>query len=185
MTTFGEFLVRFPELGNLTLYTEKSDFFFSIHEALTSGRGTDRQAEAGAKAIRRERERAQERENQDQALRDAGVTLPTGRATVTGEIVSARLKDTAYGTQLKLTVRSDDGYTVWGSAPSPITVPHGGCDELKGARIEFTATVSPAEPGGLFGFFKRPKLGTFNGPPSSLAVLDSDGTYPVRDRLSE
>ncbi len=190
MTSLDEYIDQYPELSELAARAQTSDFLWSVYQALSAGRGTPRQAEAAAKSLRsigRYDAAKAERKAADDALAASGVRIPTGRVTFSGEIVSATLKDTDFGTSLKITVRSDDGWTAWGSAPSPITVPYvgddgGGLDGLKGARVTITATLSEPSEGatGVFGFFKRPKLVAFDGLPTALADGGrGNGKYPA------
>ena len=134
----------------------------------------ERQAEYAAEqaakaAAREERLAAQaEREARATALIEAGVTVPTGKTTVTGVVVSIKAKETFYTysgeVTLKMLVESDEGYRVWGSVPRSL---EGGSDFRdgqyvavrgveEGDTVTFTATLEPSDSDPLFGFFKRP-----------------------------
>jgi len=76
----------------------------------------------------------------------------TGDAvTVTGEITSMKLKETAYGSRWVMTVRDDRGFTVWGTVPSAIT------DADRGSRVTLTAQITASDSDASFGFYKRPR----------------------------
>lgn len=127
-------------------------------------------AEQAAKAAAREARLAAkaEREARSQALMEAGVTVPTGRTTVTGVVVSIKAEETFYTysgeVTLKMLVESDEGYRVWGTVPRSLEggseyrdgqyVAVRGVDE--GDTVTFTATLQPSDNDPLFGFFKRP-----------------------------
>lgn len=77
---------------------------------------------------------------------------PSGRVVITGEVVSVKWRDSDWGATLKMVVKSDDGYKVWGSVPRDLDIDEGDRD----VRVEFTATVEPSVDDRAFGFFKRP-----------------------------
>lgn len=92
---------------------------------------------------------------------------PEGRMAIEGEVVSVKWKDSDYGGSLKMTVKTDDGYLVWGSVPSVLcsikTIIGEGEDSWvtykdvgRGDRVRFTGTVTPSDTDKKFGFFKRP-----------------------------
>lgn len=127
-------------------------------------------AEQAAKAAAREARLAAkaEREARSAALMEAGVTVPTGRTTVTGVVVSIKAEETYYTysgeVTLKMLVESDEGYRVWGTVPRSL---EGGGDYRdgqyvavrgveEGDTVTFTATLQPSDNDPLFGFFKRP-----------------------------
>jgi hypothetical protein len=113
--------------------------------------------------------RAAERE----AERAAAEDCPTGRVQVSGVVLKTEVRDSQFGTQYKMTVKTDGGYIVWGSIPSDLqlieeTIEHP-ADEHgdawtetrqrsleRGERVTFTATISPSDTDPKFGFFKRP-----------------------------
>jgi len=70
---------------------------------------------------------------------------------IVGEVVSVRERETPYGSQLKMVVRGDDGWAVWGTVPAAL----GGV--AKGDRVRFVADVSRSENDSGFGFFRRPR----------------------------
>lgn len=94
-------------------------------------------------------QRAAEREAQAQALRDAGVRVPTGRGTVVGTVISVKGVESAYGFVTKMLVQSDEGWKVWGTMPRSL-------DAEVGNRVTFKASITQSDDDPVFGFFSRP-----------------------------
>jgi hypothetical protein len=117
---------------------------------------SDRQVEAAVRAIARDAEHAARqvaRASQEEALRESGVSCPTGRATVTGEVIAVKwVAGFGYNAPdtKKLVVKSDEGWKVYVTAASSIY------DADKGTRVRFTCNVTPSDDDPLFGFGKRP-----------------------------
>lgn len=75
---------------------------------------------------------------------------PVGKETIQGEIINISTKfDDYYGPKEVMTVKLDNGSTVWGTLPKALQ------DSETGAKIQFTATFTAA-PCGKHSFFKRP-----------------------------
>lgn len=72
-----------------------------------------------------------------------------GRTQVRGVIQSAKGKEGPYGWVLKLVVKDDSGFKVYGNCPSALS-------PEKGDRIEFVATLKQSDDDPTFGFFSRP-----------------------------
>lgn len=104
------------------------------------GRLTPRQLAAVQRSIRRDRAEAR--------------TAPVveGRGEITGEVMTVREQDTAYGWTVKMRVRDDRGFEVWGTMPKALV--DAGAEE--GARVAFVATVEASRDDETFGFFRRP-----------------------------
>lgn len=121
-------------------------------------------AEQAATAIaREERQAAQvERAARAEALLGAGVTVPSGKTTITGSVVSIKVQDDYYsgGVSLKMLVESDEGWKVWGSVPRALWASSDATVRV-GDSVTFTATVEPSADDVLFGFFKRPTKASF------------------------
>lgn len=94
-------------------------------------------------AIRRQAEREQD------AIEHPAAPVVEGRINITGTILVTKWQDSDYGGSLKMMVRDDRGFRVWGTVPSKLTVE-------KGDRVTFTATVEASRDDETFGFFKRP-----------------------------
>ncbi|MDR1213735.1 MAG: hypothetical protein LBK54_06610 [Propionibacteriaceae bacterium] len=80
--------------------------------------------------------------------------VPEGRVTVTGTVVGRKLIETFYTytgeVHVKITVRDDRGFKVYGTASKDIR------DVERGDRVTFTAALEPSRDDDTFGFFKRP-----------------------------
>jgi hypothetical protein len=74
---------------------------------------------------------------------------PTGKQTVKGKVVSVKCWEDYYGMQVKMTVRLENGATVYGSLPKAIPMDYRGI-------IEFSATFEHAKDDSTHSFFKRP-----------------------------
>jgi len=83
------------------------------------------------------------------AERASAKDCPKGRMVIRGVVVSVKEQENDYGTRTVMTVKSPDGWLVWGTVPSSIGVE-------KGDEVEFTATVEPSANDSKFGFYKRP-----------------------------
>jgi hypothetical protein len=104
-------------------------------------------------------------------------SVPVGgphKLVIEGEVLKVTVREYTlpYGggvsATLKVTVKDDRGFVVWGTLPAAIEqVARGAAGEqwhdketiewLKGKRVRFTATVEAREAG--FGVFKRPSKG--------------------------
>jgi len=88
---------------------------------------------------------------------------PVGRVVFSGEIVKVKHTIGAYGPQTKIIVQSDDGWRCWVSCPVAILrdAPKvQGISEdygnLKGLRVQLTATLEQSKDDAGFAFGKRP-----------------------------
>ena len=98
--------------------------------------------------------------------------IVNGKQIITGEIISTKVVDGfAYGQRVvKMVVKDDRGFKVWGTVPQAILdagvyrsemkfdadANYWNYDVLKGQRVTFTATVQASNDDDKFGFFKRP-----------------------------
>jgi len=82
-----------------------------------------------------------------EAEKAAAANCPEGRVVITGEVLSTKVQYTAFGEVVKMLVKAETGFKVWGTCPANIQ---------RGMKIEFTATVTPSKDDPKFGFFKRP-----------------------------
>lgn len=77
---------------------------------------------------------------------------PEGRQTVEGAIISTKVIEGEYGTQIKMLVQLLDGNKVWCTVPSAL-------DSVAcGLAVRFTATFTRSTTDVHFAFAKRPKL---------------------------
>jgi len=108
-------------------------------------------SEKFVQAILRQRQFKVERE-QRKVIEEATLTdVIEGRGEVTGEVLTLKWQDNAYGGALKMLVKDDRGFKLWGTVPRAIDQ-----HAERGSRVKFVATVEakPGEKG--FGFFSRP-----------------------------
>ena len=111
-------------------------------------------------------QRRPEIEAKRKAERDAAAPVPEGRHQVVGTVLKTDLRETNYGPTLKMLVKAEEGYLLWGTVPASL-------DDLsrqeiladgtvvapkfdKGCKVQFTATLTPSDNDPKFGFFKRP-----------------------------
>lgn len=160
-----------PELARLVSaeYEGATGFMADMRAAVLSGQPSDKQTAAAVNAVRRDDERKQERA----ALVASGVTCPTGRLTVDAEVVWVDARDTDWGIQYRMRIRTADGWNAMGNVPKdllryappeyqsnlsdplPLTDP---VDWLKGRQVRITATFAPSDKYQLSGDFKRPTV---------------------------
>lgn len=98
------------------------------------------------KAVRR----IMEKDAQDKAM-SAPVPATESRMVIAGTVLTVKEQFSAYGSTLKMLVRDDRGFKVWGSMPSAIAGE--GC---KGRKVTFTAKVTVSDDDETFGFYSRP-----------------------------
>jgi hypothetical protein len=112
---------------------------------------SDKQIAAVKTALVRDAERA-EREAVWATESELAADAPTGKVTVTGEILSLKSQETMYGSTLKMIVKTEAGWKLWVTVPSGITAQDG----LPGHKVTLTATVTPSDRDPKFAFGKRP-----------------------------
>lgn len=107
------------------------------------------QRDAVLKGIARDAERAAREAERETEVK---VPCPTGKITVTGEIVKLDTTDGYMPGDIRyvMTVKDDTGFLVWGTRPSALSRVE------KGDRVTFTASVEQSDRDECFGFFKRP-----------------------------
>lgn len=134
-------------------------YFDLIHKCNRYGSLSEKQVDAALKAKEREEGFASRR-----LAEAAAVTaeFPSGRQDVEGEIISARVKDSDFGTSYKMLVKLTDGNKVWGTIPETLWEQlhriddEYSIDAFRGCQVKFTATFEVSRDDEHFGFFKRP-----------------------------
>lgn len=91
-----------------------------------------------------------DREIQREQEHAAAEDVPEGRHTVTGTIVKLEYRESQWGGSLKMALKTDRGFVLWGTVPSGVENPQ------KGDKVEITATLERSERDPKFGFYKRP-----------------------------
>ena len=123
---------------------------------------SEKQIAAVKTALVRDAERAERKEvwaTEAELAADA----PTGKVTVTGEIVSTKWQESMYGSTHKMILKTEAGWKLW------VTVPTSVNDDLEmlrkesgvnlqyeGKTVTLTATVTPSDDDPKFAFGKRP-----------------------------
>ena len=79
------------------------------------------------------------------------VPAASGRVMVKGEVLTIREQDGFYGPQIKMLVKAEDGWKVWGTVPAAIAA-----EVEKGSVVEFAASLKQSDNDEYFGFFSRP-----------------------------
>ena len=145
------------ELRGLNAY-RTDNFLGSLRaQLMKKGKLSDRQIECIQPAIAKRAAWDAERAAK-QAAEDALPKSPVvegKKVELTGEVLSTKWRDGYYGPQLKMLVRDERGFKVWGSVPK--TIAGEGEGELKGKTITFIAEVKKSDDDEHFGFFKRPR----------------------------
>ena len=92
-----------------------------------------------------------EREAKRAAEAEAAAPVPAfdGRAKVTGKVLTTKVVEGQFGSQIKMLVQADAGWKVWGTVPSSIS-------PEKGDLVSFEARVERSTDDTKFGFFSRP-----------------------------
>ena len=79
------------------------------------------------------------------------VPVVEGRVLVKGEVLTVKEQEGFYGFQIKMLVKSESGFKLWGTVPSALVG-----EVEKGSVVEFSAAVKPSDDDQYFGFFSRP-----------------------------
>ena len=139
--------------GLKSCYGSPNRFVQDVMDRLIKyGKLSEGQIEAVIGAVERDAERA-EREEVWATEAKLAADAPTGKVTVTGEIVSVKSQETMYGSTLKMVVKTEAGWKLWVTVPSSIM----GTDEkITGKTVTLTATVTPSDRDSKFAFGKRP-----------------------------
>jgi len=130
---------------------DSHDFLRDMKKSLAEwGKLTDGQLRAVVNWKRRADERAAESKREITAG-----PIEAGRYSMTGTVLNVKWQEGDFGTQLKMLVELDGGNRVWGTCPAAISH-HLPEDEIKGRKVNFTATVKPKAGDPHFGYFSRP-----------------------------
>lgn len=106
-----------------------------------------------------------------EAEKEAAEDCPEGRVEVKGKVLKVELRDGRYGETLKMTVKADGGFLVWGTVPSSLALFEAEEEDWgkrqrgleRGDRVTFTATITRSDRDSKFGFFKRPTKAVWEG----------------------
>ena len=148
------FIEANPVIGGIPAHLEEfgyNDFLADINRKFQKYANlSEKQVAAVQKSMERDVEWAAKRA-QDAAEAALALDVPEGRQAIKGEVVSIKWHDSEYGGTLKMVVKAEQGWKVWGSVPEAIAV-----EVEVGDTVTFTATVTRSDRDPKFGFFKRP-----------------------------
>lgn len=88
------------------------------------------------------------REAEDKA--NAKPVVAGNGIVIRGTVLAKKWQDSHYGETLKMLVKDDRGFKVWGTVPSAVSIE-------RGDKVAFTANVEASKDDETFGFFKRPR----------------------------
>jgi hypothetical protein len=149
--------VRFSAVPSLDTPNEENTIVDVVGKLVKYGSISDKQYSFLQMLLERISTRAA-RMAQREAERAAAKPCPSGKIKITGTVLGTKMQFSDFGDVLKMTVKSDEGWVVYGSVPSCMRYFKDGaqCGPAKDARIEFTATITVSDKDIKFGFFKRP-----------------------------
>ena len=119
------------------------------------GEITERQLAAVLKTIERDAERA-EREAVWATEAELAADAPTGKVTVTGEIISTKWQESMYGSTHKMILKTETGWKLYVTVPSSVYDSSDSSLPITGKHVTLTATVTPSDDDPKFAFGKRP-----------------------------
>jgi hypothetical protein len=142
--------------------TDASDYLYNLKVAcsleLVTGRRTGIVASAISAYQRHLGDVAYKKVEKKRKAEASPVPVTDERFEITGEVISAKWRQTDFGSSLKLTIQTEDGYRVWGSAPASLLRDG---DTQPGDVVTFTAKVVVSDDDKTFGFYKRPTKASY------------------------
>lgn len=121
------------------------------------------------KIAREGAERAARIEEDNKNAKPIPSELLEGRNTFKGEILVTKWQASQFGDQLKMLVKDERGFKVWGTAPNALWEDHSG--SVKGMVVQFDATAEVSDDDETFGFYKRPtKVSVVSTPEETVAL---------------
>lgn len=138
-------------IDEATRYASKDGFLADVLESVTGKWSmSERQEEVIRQCIEKAKQREAEEANAE--------SCPTGRLEITGTVISMKTRISQYGETLKMLVKDDRGFKVWGTVPRGMydSEVNWTVDTCRGLRVTFTATIEPSSDDRLFGFYSRP-----------------------------
>ncbi len=136
---------------------QSSDYLYNLKVSCSLDAVTGRRAGIVASVIsayqRHLGDVAYEKVKQERKAEASPVPVTDERIEITGIVISAKWRSSDWGSSLKLTIQTEDGYRVWGSAPASLLAD---VDTAVGDVVTFTAKVTVSDDDKTFGFYKRP-----------------------------
>jgi hypothetical protein len=117
-------------------------------QLLKKGHVSEKQVELVLKIAADVKRRAEEAANEPEPVA-IPADLLEGRQRFEGVVLGSKWVANEWGGSLKLLVRDDRGFKLWGSAPDMAV-------EFRGLRVAFTARVAASDDDPTFGFYSRP-----------------------------
>ena len=150
------FVEAHPEVRLLGKYRHV-DFFQSLRTQLMCRLTlSEKQLDCIAPAIIRQERWKRERAERDARMPEASPVIE-GRIEIAGEVLTAKLQESEYGSTAKWLVIDDRGFKVWGTIPEAVIDWNQSLrDQFRGKRVSFTAAVERSKDDECFGFYKRP-----------------------------
>ena len=146
------FIEANPVIGGIPAHLEEfgyNDFLADINRRFQKYANlSEKQVAAVQSSIERDVEWAARRAK-DTAEAALAPDVSEGKQAIKGEVVSVKWQDSDFGSTMKMVVRVEQGWKVWGTVPRAI-------DVKVGDTVTFTATVTRSDRDPKFGFFKRP-----------------------------
>jgi hypothetical protein len=150
----AEQLARHPELAAALALSDKCPILADMKARMDQfGALTDRQIAFALKLAA-----------QLQAPPEPKAEVVAGRRALKGTVLGFKTVSSQYGDVTKMIFRTEDGQKVFGTVPRELfrqarelDIPGGdGQNKLRGAQVEFVATVEVSDTDPFFGFFSRP-----------------------------
>lgn len=112
---------------------------------------SDKQVDALSRCLAGRKKFEAQREKQ-KAERPATAIVPVGKGTeIVGEVVKVDVKENDFGFRRVMTVKTKEGWLVWGTVPTAISAVE------VGNWIKFVANTEASDRDEAFGFFQRPR----------------------------
>ena len=120
-----------------------------VETIIKTGNLTEKQANY-VKTLIKQYHEAEKILNEKAEKHSNAADCPFGKQVIIGTVIALKWHENAYGSTLKMTVESEQGFKVWGSVPRSL-------DEIeKGDKVQFNANIEQSDSDSKFGFFKRP-----------------------------
>lgn len=134
-----------------------NDFIADVSRKFAAyGELSERQVDAVRRALVRDDERAARTAAEPVEIK---VPVVVGKVQITGKVLSTKWVENDFGGSLKMLVRDDRGFKVWGTVPAAL-IPNSDVNPV-GQEVIFSATVEASRDDDSFGFFKRPTKASY------------------------
>ena len=158
-TTWLKTQERAGEIHTWLLSNARSnEFARSLDEALSAyGKLSPKQGAAVLKIIDGDIAKKAEWAAKRAAETAEAEAIVNGKQVITGVVLTVKTQEGYSGDTLKMLVRDDRGFKVWGSVPKSLSDAAWEAEtRVNGSRVQFSANVEASEDDNKFGFYKRP-----------------------------